>query len=66
MEIAREQQLVLTGVEQSLVLDVPHIVHRRRVASGTVLAYERQEAYTRAMSALMDRIKKLLGMGKKP
>jgi len=27
---------------------------------------DRRRAYTRSMSALMDKIKKLLGMGKKP
>jgi len=30
-----------------------------------ILVGNRRRAYTRAMSALMDRIKKLLGMGKK-
>jgi hypothetical protein len=27
---------------------------------------DRRRAYTRAMTSLMDKIKKLLGMGKKP
>ncbi len=34
VEVAREQQLVVAGLEQSLVFDVARIVHRGQSLSG--------------------------------